>query len=303
MAVALSVGCAIWGYFALLYGSRRRLDRSVDRKSKDRAMLTCLLVGLLLPGGLAWFVAIFGELNAIDPPLQGGAAAVTSLSALLIPLSMLVSSSVDWYLIRPFREGVHELPACQPEIQKSEKAMVYARYWIMHRMVTEFLVYASIIGLIALAATIVGQNTHSETGKNIFNLIGLVGIVGWSLSELGKLKAALEFVRFPTCGLASWVAGRTEDGLDISGFVLDVSIMPGVQLIEEPRGNPAPDIALKNHSVPLAYRNTIELIPPPHQVCPGRNCEFWIPDCEIGLRRREQQAGAEQPRTELEVPQ
>lgn len=296
LAVSLSVGGAIWGYFAFLYTRRRsrsELARSSDRASKDRAMRICLVAGLLLPGGLAWSVAVAGAPDLIAPPLQGGQAVLTSLGALLIPLSMLLSSAVDWYLIRAFREGVHDLPACQPEIQTSGRAMDYARYWVLHRMVAEFFVYAAIVGLIALTVTIAGENTDSKTGENIFNLIGLVGIVSWSLSELGKLRAALEFVRYPTkCGLASWVTGRTKGGLDISGLVLDVSVKPGVQLIDEPRGHPAPDIADEARSVPLYYRDTIEPVVPPLPVCPGRECEFWIPDCEIGLRRLEAQSAA-----------
>lgn len=307
LAVALSAGGAIWGYFALLYTRRRRrseLARSGDRASKDGAMRVSFVVGLLLPCGLAWCVVVSGMPDLIAPPLQGGQAALTSLGALLVPLSMLLSSSVDWYLIRSFREGVYDLPACQPEIQAGGRAMDYARYWILHRMVAEFFVYAAIVGLIALTVTIAGENTDSKTGENIFNLIGLLGIVSWSLSELGKLRAALEFVRYPTkCGLASWVSGRTGGGLDISGLVLDVSVKPGVQLIDEPRGHPATDIADKARSVPLYYRDTIEPVVAPVLVCPGRVCEFWIPDCEIGLRRLEAQSDAASPRETAPAPQ
>lgn len=305
MAIALSVGCAIWGYFALLYALRRRRSeprRSADRASKDRAMVLCLFLGFLLPLGLLWCDVGLDGLGTIESPLGQGESVLTALCLVLIPLSMLVSSSVDWYLIRPFREGVHDLPACQPEIQAGSRAMDYARYWILHRMVAEFFVYAAIVGLIALIATIVGQRTDSETGKNIFNLIGLVGIVGWSLSELGKLKAALEFVRYPTCSLASWVAGRNDAGQDISGFVLDVSIDPGIQLIEEPRGHPAWDVASKDRSVPLKYRRTIEPIQARTPVCPGRDCEFWIPDCEVGLRRLERESGGESEQHPVGAP-
>lgn len=286
LGTTLSVGIAVWAYFRLLYGIRLRKSdrkRSADRAVKDRVMLDCLLVGLLLPCGVAWVAFAVDGLNVIDPPLSGGEAVFTSLCVSLIPLSMLVSSSVDWYLIRPFREGVHGPPACHPEVQQTTGPMDYARYWIMHRMVAEFLVYSSIVGLIALTATIVGERTDSETGKNVFNLIGLIGIVSWSVSELGKLKAALEFVRYPTCGLAEWVTGRNGDGQDIAGFALDVSIDPGVQLIEAPRGHPARDIAERDRSVPLKYRRTIKSIPAPVPVCAGQRCEFWVPDCEIGL--------------------
>jgi hypothetical protein len=66
-----------------------------------------------------------------------------------------------------------------------------------------------------------------------------------------------------------------------------VSIDPGVQLIEEPRGHPAQDIALQDRSVPLGQRRTIKPIAAPRPICPGLKCEFWIPDCEVGLRELE----------------
>jgi hypothetical protein len=79
-------------------------------------MVICLVVGLLIPSVCAWVVAI-GDLRVIDPPLHNAEAAFTALSVLLIPLSILVSSS------------------------------------------------------------------------------GAAGVLGWSLTELGKLKPALAFVR------------------------------------------------------------------------------------------------------------
>jgi hypothetical protein len=293
IALALSLGTTIWVFFALRYGwlrSRSDLERSGHRASGDAAMVICLVVGLLIPGACAWIVTI-GDLRVIDPPLHGAEAGFAALSVLLIPLSILVSSSVDWYLIRAFREGVHDTPPCQPEVQQTSRPMDYARYWIMHRMLAEFLAYAGVSLAIAMAVTIAG-NAAGETGENVLNVVGAAGVLGWSLAELGKLRSALDFVRYPTCGLASWVRGRNANGDDISGFVLDVSIDPGVQLIEEPRGHPAQDIALQDRSVPLRQRRTIKQIAPPRSICPGGKCEFWIPDCEAGLRELEAKQSA-----------
>jgi len=287
VAIALMVATVIWGYFGARYYwllSKSGLTRSGHRGERDAVMLGCLVIGLIVPSGLAWCGVGVGDLELFNAPLKGGEAILITLSVLMIPLSIFVSSSVDWYLIRPFREGVHGEPACQATAQESGQTMDYARYWVLHRMVSEFLAYAGIVGVIALSATVAGQATHSETGKNVFNLIGLLGVLGWSLAELGKLKAALDFVRYPTCGLASWVRGRSEEGEELSGFVLDVSVNPGVQLIGEPRGYLAPDISDPDSSIPLKHRRTIKPITPAVEVCAGGKCEFWVPDCEVGLR-------------------
>jgi hypothetical protein len=289
LAISLSVGALIWIWFSARYHwllLRSNRARSEHRRGRDTVMHLCLLVGLVLPCALAWFWGPLG-VEIIEAPLHGGEAVVLSLSVLIVPLSILVSSSVDWYLIRPYREGAHDDPVCQPSAHISGRAMDYARYWVLHRMVSEFLAYAGIVGVIALASTIAGQATHSESGKNVLNLIGLLGVLGWSLVELGKLKAALEFVRYPTCGLGDWVTGRSDEGEEPRGFVLDVSTDPGVQLIDEPRGPDAEDISDYERSIPLKHRRTIKAIAPLRPTCPGLKCEFWVPDCEVGLREIE----------------
>ena len=290
----VSVGLAIWLFFLTRYVIlvKRSGDlRSRNRKGKDRVMLWCLIVGLAIPAVLAWLeFAVFGY-DAIGRPLQDGEAVVASLGFLAIPYGILVSSSVDWYLIRPFREGVYNEPVCRPEVHEEGQGMDYARYWIMHRMVSEFTVYAGIIVLVGLFFAVSSTLIHSEEGKGALGFVGGLGIAVWSISELAGLRAALKFVRYPHCELGSWVAGRAADCVDISGFVLDVSISPGVQLINEARGHPAPDIAEKASSVPLKQAHNIKHIDPPLTLCSGR-CEFWVPDCEVGLREAEETDGS-----------
>lgn len=248
-------------------------------------MLGCLIVGIIIPAALAWLEFAVVQYDAIGRPLRDGEAVIAGLAFLAIPFGILVSSSVDWFLIRPFREGVYNEPVCRPEVHKEGRGMDYARYWILHRMVSEFTVYVGIVVLIGLFFAIGSTLIHSEEGKSAVGFVGGLGIAVWSVSELSGLRAALTFVRYPRCELGSWVRGRTADCIDISGFVLDVSISPGVQLINEPRGYPATDIAEKKRSVPLSQAHNIEDIDPPLTPC-SKRCEFWVPDCEVGLRER-----------------
>jgi len=292
LAIALTVGLAIWGYFMLRYYWLLRHaahDRSGDRAGKDAVMLGCLVGGLALSAGLSWVEYGLDGIDLVAPPLHGGAAVIAALSVIAVPLGILVSSSVDWYLIRPFREGVHGDPVCRPSQHENGRAMDYAKYWIMHRMTAEFVAYAGIVVVVGLALTIASEATHTIRGKSVLGFVGGIGIAVWSLSELSKLEAALRFVRFPTCDLGGWVKGRNDECEDISGFVLDVSVSPGVQLIDEPRGHPARDIAKATHSVPLKQLRTIDDIPSPRRLCAAR-CEFWVPDCEVGLRELEKAA-------------
>jgi hypothetical protein len=295
-AGALTLGLVIWVAFVLVYEMRRRrVDRGLSayRAERDRAMVGCLVVGLLVPTTLAWFDAL-ADVELVGPPVHSGQSVILALSVIAFPLSLLVSSSVDWYLIRPFREGVFGDPVCRASHEEGE-TMSYARYWILHRMISEFLVYAAVVGIVAIATVLAKDATDSENGKDILGLVGPLGIAVWSIRELTKLQAALKFVRYPTCGLGEWVEGRNAECVDISGFVLDVATDPGVQLIEKPRGHPARDISNARKSIPLSQRNGITSVTPPTAHCQGR-CEFWVPDCEVGLREREAAAsGSAEP--------
>jgi hypothetical protein len=248
-------------------------------------MVTCVAIGLVAPILLAAGYAVAPGDGVIASPLEGGQGALVAAGALLIPVSVLVSSSVDWYLIRAFRDGVHGPPSCQAPPGES---MAYAKYWILHRMTSEFLVYAGVLLLIATASAIAGEATRSDTGRDVLSLIGLTGAIGWTYSQLLSLKPALDFVRQTTCGLGEWVKGRNDQTDEIVGFVLDAAIDPGIQLIDHPRGYRARDISDPDWSVPLRTRRTIKPAEGSKVGCDATTCEFWLPDCEVGLRAREQ---------------
>lgn len=290
LAPALTLGGAIWLWFAARYRQQRKhwpYRRSASRAGSDGVMVQCLVTGLLIPAGLTWGAVVLGEsAELFDPPVGDGLAVILALSAVLVPLSMLVSSSVDWYLIRPFREGVYSEPVCRSEVAESPDSVNYLKYWVMHRLVCEFMVWIAITFAIAFVTAIVEGSTDSDVGGTTLNLIGLLGILGWTSRELGKLRPAVDFVRYPSVGLGQEVTGRNMDGDAISGFVLDVSLEPGVQLIREPRGHPCSDISIPENSIPLRARSSLSVSESPRRRCVGR-CEFWVPDCEVGLREQE----------------
>jgi hypothetical protein len=291
-ALALTTGGLIWGYFAGRYRLlRERGDhrRSEWRRERDDAMVQCLLGGLVVPAILAWVTAVVVDLRLIDPPLDGAPSTLLTLSLLVFPLAMLVSSSVDWYLIRPFRDGVLGVPVCQESVQRTDAPQVYATLWVAHRMVSEFFVFLAVSGLIIVVAFVAGEATKSEDGEQVLNLIGIMGVLGWTYREQAKLLPALDFVRKPSeAALGAWTKGRNKHAQDIEGFLLDLSVDPGVQLINEPRGCLAKDIADEDCSIPLAHRRGIKAVEKPRTPCPGGRCEFWVAQCDVGLRQAEE---------------
>lgn len=290
IAPALTLGAAIWSWFALLYRRRRRgwpATRSHDRAAKDSVMVQCLVLGLLAPAAIAWSAVALGAAHQlVGPPVSDSQAVIVALCVVLVPLSMLVSSSVDWYLIRAFREGVHGEPVCRSWVADSEASMNYVNYWVMHRFVCEIIVWAAITVAIAFVSAIAEGSTRSETGRTTLNLVGLLGIIGWTTREASKVRPAIAFLRYPSVGLGQWVSGVNGEHEPIAGFVLDVSLDPGVQLIQEPRGHPCRDISYPRSSVPLRDRERLTVTGEPHELCVDR-CEFWVPDCDVGLRELE----------------
>jgi hypothetical protein len=204
----------------------------------------------------------------------------------MVPLSMLVSSSVDWYLIRSFREGVIGEPACRSDVHDSQSAVDVLRHWAMHRLVCEFVLWVSVAVGIGFTASLIENATDNPTSKATWNLIGFVGIAAWSTGELTKLRAAVDFMRYPSVGLGQFVRGRNATCKTIRGYVHDLALEPGVQLINEERGHPAPDISYPERSVPLRLRETLTLAKEPRRRCEAE-CEFWVPFCEVGIRALE----------------
>jgi hypothetical protein len=231
-------------------------------------------------------VLVLGRGHApYTPPAKGTMEVIVALCAVLVPLSMLVSSSVDWYLIRAFREGVTGEPACRASVAGSDASINHLKYWAMHRLVCEFVLWASVAVGIGFVSALVENATKDPTSKATFNLLGFIGIAAWSTKELSKLPTAINFVRYPSVGIGQYVTGRNSTCSTIRGFVHDVALEPGVQLIDAPRGNPAPDISCPKRSIPLRLRETLKDASTrarPIDRC-TRSCEFWVPACEVGL--------------------
>jgi hypothetical protein len=293
---ALALAELVWAWMAVAYWLRRRdwqardptrHARSGQRRRLDRVMARNNLLGIVGPAAVCVAVLALGQAHEpYTPPVRGTTEVIVALCAVMVPLSMLVSSSVDWYLIRAFREGVIGEPACRPSVAGSDASVNYLRYWVMHRLVCEFVLWVSVAVGIGFVSALIENATHDPTSKATFNLLGFIGIAAWSTRELAKLPTAIDFVRYPSVGLGQYVTGRNPTCQRIRGFVHDVALHPGVQLIDDPLGDPAPDITFPEKSVPLRLRESLRDASErakPKQRC-AQACEFWVPACEVGLR-------------------
>ncbi len=289
LAILCSVGAIIWLFFGVQYLLRKE-NPSDARRRKDRAMRECFLAGILLPALAAW-ACVAGVDSALpyERPIHGTTAVVIACCLAVVPLSIIVSSAVDWYLIRPFREGVYGAPVCQ-HVDAERAREAYASYWVLHRGICELVVYSAIAGIIAFGTATVSVSSKDPRVLAALNIIGVGAIVWPGTKLLWLMRHALAFVMNPRPGLGDWAMGRNCDRETIEGFLVDVSIAPGVQLIARPADETA-DAAEAGEPdkryVGLEDRGSLRRTTPPRPICADGICEFWIPDCEVGIRARE----------------
>ncbi len=284
--IASGLGALVAGYLAVRYQLLvRPVERSEHRRVRDRTMVGCLALGLILPSVIAIVVLAGGMLGS--PPLESVPGRVAVIAAVAVFASMLASSCVDWYLIRPFRDGVLNEPVCRAAAHEDETALYYAQAWVAHRTVAELVGWVGsavvlIVGLVALQ-----QSTHDPTWSGVFTYLAPSGAVylgiGGYLAR--RLRPVPQYVQEPSPGLGRWVRGTVRDkagnNQQIEGFVVDVALGAGLQIITD--GDP--DRA--HQHVELRHAGGLNRVT--RELCADR-CEHWIPQCERGLREAEQEA-------------
>jgi hypothetical protein len=274
----------------------RKRNPTDERRGRDADMRACFVVGIALPTTLTWAsTAGLAERLPYDRPVHGTSAILIASCAAVIPLSVIVSGAVDWYVIRPFREGVFGAPVCQ-HAGSSRDREAYAAYWVLHRGICEFVIFGAIAMMIAFAAAWIAIASDDAIVLEALNIIGVGAIVWPATRMLWLLQHALRFVMQPKPGLGDWAMGRNREGETIEGFLVDVSTTPGVQLLPCPPDTDGDEIPGQadpgepnRRYVALEDRGTLRagsLRPGgPRRVCVNR-CEFWIRGCEVGIRQR-----------------
>jgi hypothetical protein len=285
--VASGLGWIVSMGLAIRYDRHVRVRNiSGHRVERDRIMKACLMVGLGVPTVLA--VAV---LTAIPPgwhaPASGVPAHVAVIAANAVFAAMLTSSCFDWYLIRPFRDGVLGPPACQMDEHDKETALYYAQAWIAHRTMAEIIGWGGSAIVLVVSLVALQQSTHNPTWSGFFTYLAPAGAVylgiGGFLAK--RLRPVPQYVQQPSPGLGRWAHGTiidaAENEQEIEGFVVDVSLGVGLQLLKEADGEVV--------QVPLDQ--SAKLRATTRMLCISR-CERWIPQCEHGLLEDEAAAQA-----------
>lgn len=278
IAVSASVGTLVWLTLATRYRLRLRREgdrRSSFRRTEDRVMARCGVIGLVVPGALGW---IAWALDAPDPVLDGGAAAVGGSLAVAIPITIVASGTIDWYLILPFVRGVFGPPTCRRDEHDVATLRAYVKYWIAHRWGAELICYVSLAMVVAI-----GLNSLGGTAAGDVALAGAVASLsaGGILAYVApRLRQGWQYFFAQNVGLGTWARGRDSGCGWVEGMVVDVSLHPGVKLLENPDA--------RECFVPLSNTDTLTELPSRPAACFGEGCGGWLARCEIAERERDE---------------
>lgn len=283
-AAVLAVAALIWLVAALQYHVRRaRADvrPSAVRRREDRVMVALGLLGIGAPLAvctLLWQTTPFDGLVFSSPAAEvAGALMLTTCAA------VLVSSALDWYVITPFQRGVlnpeicraHAHPALTPQSRRR-----YAKWWIGHRGACELIAYTSFSIFLAIVFTALTALVDDDAILKI-SLGSFVG-AGTAFALQGylgpRIRSGWEYLNVQSAGLGEWAAGVDRNAATIHGLVIDVSLKPGIQILETADGSP--------EFVPLAMAIDVQHDADPEMRCVDC-CGGWIVDCDRGRRERE----------------
>jgi hypothetical protein len=173
-----------------------------------------------------------------------------------------------------------------------ETALYYAQTWIAHRTIAEIIGWGGSAIVLVVSLVALQQSTHDPTWSGFFTYLAPAGAVylgiGGFLAK--RLRPVPRYVQRPSPGLGRWAHGTIVDAAEneqeIEGFVVDVALGVGLQILPEADG----DVV----DVPL--HQSAKLRAATRALC-GTRCERWIPQCERGLLEDEAAIHAEADRS------
>jgi hypothetical protein len=232
--VVLLVGLAIWSTCLWWFVAR---SEPGDRKvwhTELRQGLAQGIVGFavpLVPAVIAW----------LSPSLQGWlfsttAAAFGATTLTIMLVALLASSMLDRFVILPRVLGLTRPdPIWRPSTALDDRSRRrVAQGWVAHRGICELFVFTAMAVVLAIAlVAVINDVSHDDTLPAALESLGGAGIAVYIFGISGPRHAqAIMFCLAGPVALGSWVNGVNEFGNAVEGFVVDVSVEPGVKLID-----------------------------------------------------------------------
>lgn len=263
VAVVEAFGLVVWlsasGWYLLRVSVQNR--RVWRTEAREGAIISVLGFGLPLALGLvAWK----------SPHLKGwvfdsAAAAVTATCVALIPTAALASSLLDRYVVLPLLLGLRGDPIWRDRgaIDDAGRRRL-AQFWIAHRAISELLIFPAIALILAVILVAAGNALSADkTLPTAIESLGGASIAFGVFSFAGpRWRNSLRFVLAGPVALGAWVEGVDEFFDPVVGLVIDVSVYPGVKII---------DAAADRHFTPLYLAPRLN----PQEARPAEQDETW----------------------------
>ncbi len=208
--------------------------RSDERSTGDRRRGLTMLIALPIPTGFALVAASMEQLRPAESVLQSSTVAAFVACMVVVALALLyMSSTIDWYVIRAWRDGIVVDPPCMRRGNRSTMLLI-TRIWLLHRIVATvgfFVALWTSVGLVWFELL----EHHGKSDWAIY-LLGLVSpsaiplfLMRSYIANLGHaVGLAFGNLRIALSDRVSW----SDDGQHSEGIAYDVSIDLGYRVID-----------------------------------------------------------------------
>jgi hypothetical protein len=230
LLIATLAATTIWLALALVRAVRTRGRPAREPSERSRAFAIGA-IGFLLPsiGAAALSLAkhFDGLLSNSEAALFGG------VSFVVIWVVILVSSMIDRYLILPFCLGELGPPiwslGADPSIHRRRR---FAKLWVAHRAICEICAYTALAILLAIIFVALGNAvSHERVLAVALESLSGSGVAFTVLAYLGpRVRDSWNYMMGDNAGLGSWAEGIDITGERVEGFLVDVSVHPGIKL-------------------------------------------------------------------------
>lgn len=241
--VVLGIGIALWLGFAAAYRLRAKDRPDAERRNFDRRAAQLGFLGYGTPLAVSLVLWLTPSFDGIL--VHSAAGAFCAVLFTVFWGAMFTSSMVDWYYILPLVFGLIGPPVWMSDAetvgdQRGElgdtRRRRIAQVWVFHRGVCEILTFSCVAFLLAVVLVAAGNALSSDTTlPTAFESLGGAGAAVGVLGYVGpRVGGALRFMLSTEVGVGEWVQRTHEETglITADGLVVDVSIQPGVKIIE-----------------------------------------------------------------------
>jgi hypothetical protein len=208
--------------------------RSESRAAGDHRRAVAMLIAFPLPTAYAAAATQIGPLRPAEQVL--GEHSIATFVACLVSVALMllyVSSTVDWYVVKAWRDGIVIDPPCRRRGNRPSWLLI-TRVWLLHRIVAAIGFFVGLWTLVGLAWFELLR--HPGNSDWVLYLLGLASpsaiplfFMRRYIAELGH-AIGLAFGNLKV-SLGDGVAWRS-DGETVDGIAYDVSIDGGYRVIK-----------------------------------------------------------------------